>query len=117
KLLILGQIRNGVFFGIAIRVSLDPVWWWRDVEICVFCFLVERGVRPPGNASIRHAIGLGRFIACCVNKTGRVEGVVEDRVCDQAAGVICLALFVCPYGIAGAVMDGAVADEVSLELI
>ena len=117
ELLILAQIWNRVRFSVAIRISPGPIRRWCHIEIRVFRLLVEISIGAPCNASVRHTIRLSWFVARCVDQPRGVESIVEDGICDQPTRIVCLALMVRLDGIARAVVDGMVPDEVALQLV
>lgn len=94
KLFVLGKVWNGIFIVVSIWVASLPVGRRGDLIIRVLGLAVQSGVGRPGNALVGHSILLARLASGRVHGDGRIESVIEDRICDQAARIICLAFVV-----------------------
>lgn len=77
---------------------------------------VQLRITAPGNAVIAHAESV-LSISCQIDSPGTENGVVEDGVGNQAARVVCFAVWGESEGIAGAAIDAAIASSGTSELV
>lgn len=77
---------------IPIRISLPPVWRGHHILIAVFALLEPVFITRPRNALVRHLVRPIHLVPPVARGDIRedqiAERVVEDGVCDQAAGVV-----------------------------
>lgn len=111
-----GQRELGI---VAVGIPEAPVGWGNDIVDGVCGGVVQVLVRVPGDAlvghDVRHVVGIG---ACTVESDGAVEGVVELRVGNEAARIVCLARgWIQLEWIAVAVANGIVALELAIQLV
>lgn len=121
KRLVVGQVGRRVGVGVSVREAVDPVRRRGNIGITHGRgkVSVQRLVRAPGNAGrVLHRIRLVGAVAIPhVEKDRAGEGVVEQRVGNQAAGIVRRAAGVEPQRVAVGVMHGAVVKGIALELL
>lgn len=94
-----------------------PIWWRDHLIDSVGGLLVQIAITCPCGTICDHSIVDGLGVVARVQQAWRAEGVVEERVCDQTARIVCLTVFTKTQGVTVAVGDGVVINKVSFELI
>ena len=86
EFLILGQVRNAI--AITIRVPIMPIRRRADLELVVFRLAVQGCVAVPRNTVVGHDERLWRIATLLIDSDRTEDGVIEDGVGDQSAGVV-----------------------------
>ena len=94
-----------------------PIWRRRDLDGLVMGLLIQGCITVPGNTLICHNKGSWLVTAWWVDSDGAKDGVVEDGVGDQSAGVVSFSVVVQLQRIAGGTVYGAIALRIAFELI
>ena len=109
------QIRDGILVGIAIRIPVVPVRGRHDLRIRVHCLTVQLRITAPRNAFACHIVCFGAVDGLGgIQSHRRSDRVIEQRVGNEAARVICLPIRGQLQRIARTRGDGAIADELSI---
>jgi hypothetical protein len=112
ELLVFRQIRNSCSI---VGIAEDPIGWRRDLIWSIVCFLEQLRVAGPSDALVCHAESAGLLLSCFIGQHGAEDGIVEDRVRNESAGIDSLAIFQLER-IAGAAVDGVIAESIATEL-
>lgn len=94
-----------------------PVWWRADLVGSVGSFLVQIAVTFPCNTLVDHSVVHRLGIVALIQQTRSDKAVVEQRVCDQTARIVCLTVGIETQRVTVTVVDGAVINNVSFELV
>ena len=118
KLFVLRQIGYGILVGIAVRIPVVPVRRRHDFLISVRSLTVQLRVTTPRNAFASHIVCF-----CTIDGPGGIQShrrsdrVIEQRVGNEAARVICLPVRGQLQRIASTRGDRAIAYELSIQLV
>lgn len=113
------QFGEGKFIVVSVGIPFDPVRRWGHLVCGIFGFAIDVRIAAPPNSVRRHVIGSITDILTTRhrNKHGREYGVVEQRVCNQPAGIVSEARTIQSEWVAIAARNRTITLSMPLELL